>query len=113
MFLGEPVDAATALQWGLVNRVVPKGDALKIALEIAAELANRPPLALSLCKHIIDLSLDLPLEEVIQQSLLASDKAFSSPECAEGVRAFRAKETPDFRRTKREPAASTVTGDRT
>ncbi|REE07403.1 enoyl-CoA hydratase/carnithine racemase [Paraburkholderia sp. BL27I4N3] len=98
MYFGEPIDAATALAWGLVNRVVPRGEALRVARQMAATLCERPPLALSLCKSVIDRSFDLPLHEVIQHSLQASDKAFSSAECAEGVRAFRAREAPNFRR---------------
>jgi enoyl-CoA hydratase/carnithine racemase len=96
MFLGEPIDAATALAWGLINRVAPEGNALSTAIALAGTLTQRPRLALSLCKSIIDLSYDLPLDQVIERSLIASDKAFSSPECAEGVDAFFAKRTPRF-----------------
>jgi enoyl-CoA hydratase/carnithine racemase len=96
MFLGEPIDAATALAWGLINRVVPEANALADARELAARLVQRPSQALALCKSIIDLSFDLPLNEVIERSLVASDKAFSSPECREGVDAFFAKRTARF-----------------
>jgi enoyl-CoA hydratase/carnithine racemase len=96
MFLGEPIDAATALAWGLINRVMPEGDVLAAAIALAGTLAQRPRQALSLCKSIIDLSYDLPLDQVIERSLIASDKAFSSPECAEGVNAFFAKRAPRF-----------------
>ena len=98
MFLGEPVSAQTALAWGLVNRVVAKGEGLAVARSIAVKLAARAPQALSLCKQAIDMSFDLPEEEVIRRSLLLSDVAFSSSECKEGVRAFLAKEQPVFRR---------------
>ena len=98
MFLGDPISAQTALTWGLVNRVVGKGEGLAMARSIAVKLAARPPQALSLCKQVIDMSFDLPEEEVIRRSLLLSDVAFSSSECKEGVRAFHAKEQPIFRR---------------
>jgi enoyl-CoA hydratase/carnithine racemase len=96
MLIGEPIDAATALAWGLVNRLAPPGRAVDVARQLAAVLAQRPRRALALCKSVIDSSFDLPLEQVIARSLEASDKAFSSPECAEGVRAFFAKEPPKF-----------------
>jgi enoyl-CoA hydratase len=96
MFLGEPIDAATALAWGLVNRVAPRGQALVAAREWAATLAQRPALALSLCKQAIAPSFDAPGEEAIARSLPLADRAFSSPEAREGVRAFLAKETPRF-----------------
>lgn len=98
MLLGEPIDAATALAWGLLNRVVPKGQVVATAYRLAATLCERPPLALSLCKQAIDMSFDLPQDEAIRRSLQLSDQAFSSPECKEGVRAFLAKEQPNFRR---------------
>jgi enoyl-CoA hydratase len=43
MFTGEPIDAATALAWGLVNQVVPRGQALAAARALAADLAPCPP----------------------------------------------------------------------
>lgn len=96
MFLGEPVDAATALSWGLINRVVPDGESLQTAIQIAGELAVRPRLALAKCKTIIDLSLEMPQEEAIRQSMEASDIVFRSAEKAEGVAAFLEKRPPDF-----------------
>ena len=96
MFLGEPIDAATAHAWGLVNRVVPQGTALAAAQALAATLAQRPPLALALCKRAIDLSFDTTEDDAMRQTLPLSDRAFSSPEAQEGVRAFFARETPRF-----------------
>ncbi len=48
MFLGEPIDARTALAWGLVNRVVPAGQALAGALELAR---CWPPCPTAPCKY--------------------------------------------------------------
>jgi enoyl-CoA hydratase/carnithine racemase len=96
MFLGEPIDAATAQTWGLVNRVAPAGTALVVAQAMAATLARRPPQALALCKRAIDLSFDTTEDEALRQALPLSDLAFSSREAQEGVRAFFAKEAPRF-----------------
>jgi len=96
MFLGEPIDAHTALAWGLVNRVVPNGESLRTAQELAAVLVTRPRTALRLCKRIIDLSFEMPLQEAIKRSMEASEEAFRSPEKVEGVQAFLAKRQPDF-----------------
>lgn len=100
MFLGEPVDAATAYSWGLVNRVVPRGAVLDAALAIAAQLARRPPLALASCKRAIDLSFDMTEDAAIAASLPLSERVFTSAESKEGVRAFLAKETPNFFQNK-------------
>lgn len=96
MFFGEPIDAATALSWGLVNRVAPRGESLRVAREMAAVLAQRPNIALQLCKAAVDLSFDTTEDHAISQSLAMSDKAFSTSDCSEGIRAFFAKEPPRF-----------------
>lgn len=96
MFLGDPVDASTALAWGLVNRVVAQGTALASALALASTLAQRAPLALALCKQAIDLSFDHDEDTAIAMALPLSERAFTSAESAEGVRAFLAKEAPRF-----------------
>jgi enoyl-CoA hydratase len=97
MFLGEPIDAATAHAWGLVNRVAPQGAVLDAALAMAATLAQRPPLALALCKRAIDLSFDMAEDDALRMALPLSEIAFTSDESKEGVRAFLAKDTPQFR----------------
>lgn len=96
MYFGDPIDAATALAWGLVNRVVPRGHSLRVAREMAAVLAQRPNRALQLCKTAIDLSFDITEDQAVARSLALADQVFSTADCREGVRAFFAKETPRF-----------------
>lgn len=99
MFFGDPVTAETALDWGLVDNVVAPGKALEVAIGLARVLADGPALALQKCKQLIDMSPDAPEAEVIRASLPLSDDVFTSADCAEGVRAFFAKETPRFERS--------------
>jgi enoyl-CoA hydratase/carnithine racemase len=96
MFTGEPIDAPTALAWGLVNRVVPPGRALAAARELAAALARGSADALRLCKRAIAVGFAAPEAEALARTLALSDEAFSGPDCREGVRAFFAKEPPGF-----------------
>ena len=109
MFTGEPIDAETALAWGLINRVVPPGQALSAALELGAILAAGPPKALALCKQAIDLAFDVSEDEAVARTLRLSQVAFDSEECREGVRAFLAKDTPRF--VKPEPGTEAGRGD--
>lgn len=51
---GQPIGAARAAELGLVNRVVPDGEALDAALELAATIAANAPLALRATKRILD-----------------------------------------------------------
>lgn len=96
MFYGEPLDASTALDWGLVDRVVPSGKGLEMARAMAAQLAERPNRALQLCKAAIALSGELPEDEAIRATMDLSDQAFGTEDCREGVRAFFAKDKPHF-----------------
>jgi len=96
IFLGEPVDAKTALNWGLVNRVCDDGQSLVVARSLAETLVQRPRMALRLAKSVIDLAFEVTEEDALRASFAASDQAFSSAESKEGVRAFFAKEVPDF-----------------
>jgi enoyl-CoA hydratase len=96
MYLGEPIDAKTALAWGLVNRVVPVGEALITACRMAEEIARRPSKALQICKRAIDLSFDLSEDEAIAHTLPMCEEVFESDDCKEGVRAFFEKRPPRF-----------------
>jgi enoyl-CoA hydratase/carnithine racemase len=97
MFTGDPVDAETARNWGLVNRVVPSGQALAAALELARTLAERPNRALQLIKEATDLAHDATEDEAVRRTLELSATAFRTDDAREGVRAFLAKETPHWR----------------
>lgn len=97
IYFGDPLPVETAQAWGLVNRVVPKGQALVTAMELARRLAAQPNIALQMCKQSIDMAHDTSEEAAVRASLSLSDKLFSTADCAEGVRAFFAKEPPRFK----------------
>jgi enoyl-CoA hydratase/carnithine racemase len=60
---GDPIDAATALRHGLVQRVVPHERLYKEAETLARTLASRGPLALGLAKRAVVEGLELPLAQ--------------------------------------------------
>ncbi len=95
-FTGRPIDAATALSWGLVNEIAPTGRGQDVADALVATLLRRPLLAIGLCKSVLNVASDLDDRELIQRSLDASERAFTSPEAAEGTQAFMEKRTADF-----------------
>jgi enoyl-CoA hydratase/carnithine racemase len=97
MFLGEPIDAATAQAWGLLNRVVPKGQAFAAARELAAKLAALPARALAIMKEAVASGAELPEAEAIQRTLALSQAVFQTDDCKEGARAFLEKRAPRFR----------------
>ncbi len=95
--LGRRVDAATALQWGLVNQLAP-GDALAAqSLELARELAGNAPLAQLGNKRVIAavLAAQAALDPAVEAELIELRRqCFSSEDFREGVRAFAEKRPP-------------------
>ncbi len=94
VLLGEPIAAATAMDYGLIAEVTATGEALDRALAIGNIIAGRPPLALSEAKASIrDAELLTECDHIVAErtrfvSLL------SSADKAEGIAAFREKRLP-------------------
>ena len=65
IFTGSLVPAAEALRIGLANRVVPSGQELRAARDLAHAIAQRAPKAVAAAKRAIAQGLDLPLEEAL------------------------------------------------
>jgi len=93
---GRIIDAREAERIGLVSRVVPAGQALAAADEIAAEIAERGPLAVREVKRLIDQSVDLDLDAGIAAEIEASERVFNSDDMLEGARAFFGKRAPQY-----------------
>jgi enoyl-CoA hydratase len=62
---GNFLDAKTAYEWGLVNRVVEPDELMPTALKLAADMASIPVATLSLYKKIIDEGYDVPFGEAM------------------------------------------------
>ena len=98
--LGRNVDAATALVWGLVNRVAAPDDVQSAGLELATELAENAPLSVRGNKQVIRalLDADVQLDAEVERSLIELREAcFRSEDMREGVRAFGEKRKPNWR----------------
>jgi enoyl-CoA hydratase/carnithine racemase len=93
---GEPIDARTALDWGLVNDVVPQGEALQQAEALAATLAKQPSQSMRAAKRLVNACFDAPESALVAQSLMESDQIFCSEDAKEGVSAFLEKRPPNF-----------------
>src|SRR4029077_5395848 len=95
--LGRYVDADTALQWGLVNRVAPAEEVEAVALDVAGELAGNAPLSQLGNKRVIAALLDAEgqLTAAVEQELIELRRAsFASEDMREGMRAFAEKRPP-------------------
>ncbi|HSO29485.1 MAG TPA: enoyl-CoA hydratase-related protein [Candidatus Sulfomarinibacteraceae bacterium] len=94
---GRIISAEEAERIGLVNRVVPAGEARAAADELAAEIAARGPLAVREAKRLIDAAPDLGLDAGLAAELDASERIFDSEDMLEGARAFFGKRDPEYR----------------
>lgn len=89
--------AQEAQQFGLVNRVVPVERYLEEALQLAAEIAARAPLALRLGKEMVNRAFDSFLEDGLQDERRAFYFLFASQDQKEGMQAFVEKRAPNWR----------------
>ena len=94
---GRILGAAEAERIGLVNAVVPAGEALAAADAMAAEIGERGPLAVREAKRLIDSALDLDLDAGLAAELDASERIFDSEDMLEGAKAFFKKRPPSYR----------------
>lgn len=101
MLTGRDVQAAEALQWGLVNKLVPRADVLAEATKLARRFAVGPRMAIASLKGAMREGAELPEAEALRLGLERAIALGKSPEVAEGLRAFAAKEKPDFVKARR------------
>ncbi len=93
---GDPIDADTALAWGMVERVVPSAEVIVAALEIAAQIAKQSPTAVAVIRELARTTRDLPLEEGLRREADAFMRCLRSDDGIEGVAAFLEKREPNF-----------------
>jgi len=94
---GQPIEAAKALEWGLVNRVVPQARLLAEAMELAETVAANGPISLRQAKKAIDRGMDVALDSGLALEIECYNALVNTEDRHEGVNAFNEKRTPRFR----------------
>lgn len=89
--------ASEALQYGLVNRVVPVERYLQEALELATEIAARAPLAVRMGKEAVNHAFETTLAEGMADERRAFYFLFASQDQKEGMAAFTEKRKPQWK----------------
>jgi enoyl-CoA hydratase/carnithine racemase len=97
LLTGRPVDARTAAEWGLVNRVVPAAELDAAALELARQIASASPLTLRIGKQAFYRQIDVDQAEAYR--LMSRTMAENAMTCdaQEGMTAFLEKRQPTWR----------------
>ncbi|MEV0159491.1 crotonase/enoyl-CoA hydratase family protein [Nonomuraea fuscirosea] len=97
LLTGRPITAAEALSMGLVNRVVPDGQALTAARELAENVASSGPLAVQAILRTYRDTLGMPEVDALKVSDELGWPVIGSEDAKEGTRAFREKRPATYR----------------
>jgi 2-(1,2-epoxy-1,2-dihydrophenyl)acetyl-CoA isomerase len=96
LFTARVLDAETALDWGLVNRVVPHDTLMEAAMATAGEIAAQAPHALRMTKALLRQGRDATFDQILEMTAAMQALAHLTDDHAEGAAAALEKRTPRF-----------------
>jgi enoyl-CoA hydratase len=94
---GRMIDAAEAERIGLVSRVVPAAKVVTEAKAIAAKLAGLSPIALAMCKEMVEAAFETTLSQGVRYERRLFQSLFAFEDQKEGMAAFLEKRKPEFK----------------
>ena len=97
LLLGELIDAQSAADYGLVNRVVAEGAALDAALEVARTIASKSPAVVAIGKEAFYAQLELPVTDAYAYASEVMVRNMMHRDAEEGIGAFIEKRPPDWK----------------
>ncbi|TYB42423.1 crotonase/enoyl-CoA hydratase family protein [Actinomadura chibensis] len=97
LLTGEPINAADAHAYGLVNRLAEPGEALRVARELARAISANAPLAVSAAKRIVTEAPGWGPDEAFRRQGEILAPVFDSADAREGALAFKEKRPPVWR----------------
>lgn len=97
LLLGELIDAQSAADYGLVNRVVAEGAALDVALEVARTIASKSPAVVAIGKEAFYAQLELPVTDAYAYASEVMVRNMMHRDAKEGIGAFIQKRPPDWK----------------
>jgi enoyl-CoA hydratase/carnithine racemase len=97
LLTGDVVGPQQALQWGLVNKVVPAAELDSATAALAAKLAAKPPATVAAGKRAFYQQMDLGLEKAYELAGQVIASSFAHAEGREGMNAFIEKRKPDWK----------------
>ncbi|MDQ1002657.1 enoyl-CoA hydratase [Neobacillus niacini] len=97
IFTGRNIDAHLAYEWGLVNRVVPKGKAMETALELAVKIADSAPLSTRMAKMSMNRGTEVDFHTGYALDIAAYNVLVPTEDRLEGIAAFNEKRKPKWK----------------
>lgn len=97
MYTGDFIDAKEAERLGLLSRLVPAADLMKVTIELAEKIARGPTIALSLLKRLVYEGWHGTLEAHLERESFALSAAEGTEDFKEGVKSFMEKREPVFK----------------
>ncbi len=97
IYLGDMIDAPTALNWGLVNKVVPPESLMDEAMGIARKLASKSSPVLAMAKKAIDTGVDTDITSGLNMEARCVSLCFATKDQKEGMKAFLEKRKAEFK----------------
>ncbi|HEX9397515.1 MAG TPA: enoyl-CoA hydratase [Burkholderiales bacterium] len=94
LLTGDPIDAQRAMEWGLVNRVVPAADLDTTTWELAKKIAEKPPATTAAGKRGFYQQMDMGLAKAYEHASKVISDSFTHQEGREGMDAFIEKRPP-------------------
>jgi len=97
LLTGETIDASTAKDFGLVNRIVPKQYLTQVVSKYASVIASKSPEALRIGKEAFYRQLEMPIAEAYDYTASVMVDSMLTGDAQEGIGAFLAKRTPEWK----------------
>ncbi|MFY9615083.1 MAG: enoyl-CoA hydratase-related protein [Candidatus Dormiibacterota bacterium] len=97
LFSGDSIDAQTALEIGLLTRVVPAAELMPAARTLAEKLATAAPLAVAAIKRAVLAGAHLPIADALEAERKEFIAVRRTADAVEGITAFIEKRAPEFK----------------
>jgi len=97
LYTGDTIDAQTALQWGLVSRVVPAATLQAEAMKLAQKMAAQPPDVLRMTKKLLREGQSVSFDNIMELSAAMQALAHHSEDHAEAINAFFEKRPGNYK----------------
>lgn len=97
IFSGDVINAAEALQIGLVNRVVPQEELMEVTYQLARRIAQNAPIPIAFAKRGLQNFYKMDLAQALDYEAYVLDVTKNTEDFKEGFKAFLEKREPEFK----------------